>query len=128
MQTTGLVKTGIVNMTKKTHTTKDGRTAKKGLYYNMNKAREEGRSKPGKGTVTDEALTRSAKTAKPRVKKASGGPLKKVPEGNKGLPNLPKKVRNNMGFFAGGGAANKPKIARGCGAVMSHKRKTTKFS
>ena len=98
MQTTGLVKTGIVNMTKKTHTTKDGRTAKKGLYYNMNKAREEGRSKPGKGTVTDKALARSAKTAKPTRKKlGSGGPANSF-------------------------------IAKGCGKVMSGKRKRTTMS
>ncbi len=47
-----------------THVTKDGRTVKKGLYYYMNKAKKEGRSKPGKGSVTDKALKESAKTAK----------------------------------------------------------------
>ena len=47
-----------------THVTKDGRTVKKGLYYYMNKAKKEGRSKPGKGSVTDKALKKSAKTAK----------------------------------------------------------------
>ena len=46
------------------HTTKDGRRVKKGLYYYMNKAKKEGRSKPGKGSVTDKTLKRSAKTAK----------------------------------------------------------------
>jgi|TARA_R100001143_G_C3265366_1_gene89669 hypothetical protein len=51
-------------MKKDEHKTKDGRVAKKGLYYNMNKAKKEGRSKPGKGTVTDKALKRSAKTAR----------------------------------------------------------------
>ena len=30
----------------------------------MNRAKERGTSKPGKGTVTDKALKRSAKTAK----------------------------------------------------------------
>ena len=49
---------------KDTHVTKDGRTVKKGLYYYMNKAKKEGRSKPGKGSVTDKALKRSARTAK----------------------------------------------------------------
>ena len=29
--------------------------------------------------------------------------LKPVPAGNKGLPKLPKKVRNNMGFLKKGG-------------------------
>ena len=53
----------------KYHTTKDGRRVKKGLYYYMNRAKKRGTSKPGKGTVTDEALARSKKTAK----KAMGG-------------------------------------------------------
>ena len=47
-----------------THVTKDGRTVKKGLYYYMNRAKKRGTSKPGKGSVTDKALKRSAKTAK----------------------------------------------------------------
>ena len=46
------------------HRTKDGDTAKKGLYYYMNRAKKRGTSKPGKGTVTDKALKASAKTAK----------------------------------------------------------------
>ena len=46
------------------HRTKDGGTAKKGLYYYMNRAKTRGTSKPGKGTVTDKALKASAKTAK----------------------------------------------------------------
>ena len=51
------------------HRTKDGGTAKKGLYYYMNRAKKAGKSKPGKGTVTDKALKASAKTAKKPVKK-----------------------------------------------------------
>ena len=46
------------------HKTKDGRVVKKGLYYNMNQAKNKGTSKKGKGTVTDAALRRSKKTAK----------------------------------------------------------------
>ena len=53
-----------------THVTKDGRTVKKGLYYYMNKAKKAGKSKPGKGSVTDKALKASAKTAKKPTKKA----------------------------------------------------------
>jgi hypothetical protein len=53
-----------------THVTKDGRTVKKGLYYYMNRAKKKGTSKPGKGSVTDKALARSAKTAKKPTKKA----------------------------------------------------------
>ena len=52
------------------HKTKDGRVVKKGLYYNMNQAKKKGTSKKGKGTVTDKALKRSAKTAKKTKKKA----------------------------------------------------------
>ena len=46
------------------HKTKDGRTVKKGLYYYMNRRKKAGTSRKGKGTVTDKALKRSAKTAK----------------------------------------------------------------
>jgi len=46
------------------HRTKDGRIAKKGLYYYMNKKKKAGTSKKGKGTVSDKALKRSSKTAK----------------------------------------------------------------
>ena len=35
---------------------------------------------------------------------SGGGELKPIPEGNKGLPNLPKDVRNEMGFMQEGGA------------------------
>ena len=56
-------------MAKDTHVTKDGRTAKKGLYYYMNRAKKKGTSRKGKGTVTDKALKESAKTAKKPVKK-----------------------------------------------------------
>ena len=51
-------------MAKDTHVTKDGRVAKKGLYYYMNQRKKKGTSRKGKGTVTDKALKRSAKTAK----------------------------------------------------------------
>ena len=60
----------VIKAKKGTHVTKDGRTAKKGLYYNMNKRRKAGTSRPGKGTVTTKALKQSAKTAfKPKKKK-----------------------------------------------------------
>ena len=41
-----------------------------------------------------------------RVQAKDGGPkskLKPIPEDNKGLPNLPEEVRNDMGYFADGG-------------------------
>ena len=58
----GMAKGGSAK--KDTHITKDGRVAKKGLYYYMNRAKKLGKSKPGKGTVSDKALKASAKTAK----------------------------------------------------------------
>ena len=39
-------------MKKGYHKTKDGRMAKKGLYYYMNKRKKAGTSRPGKGTVS----------------------------------------------------------------------------
>jgi hypothetical protein len=61
----GVVKKAKGGSVKKdTHITKDGRVAKKGLYYYMNRAKKLGKSKPGKGTVSDKALKASAKTAK----------------------------------------------------------------
>jgi len=56
-------------MKKGYHKTKDGRTVKKGLYYNINQAKKKGTSRPGKGTVTDKALKQSAKTAFKKKKK-----------------------------------------------------------
>ena len=43
----------------KYHITKDGKKAKKGLWYYMNKKKKSGTSRPGKGTVSDEAIEKS---------------------------------------------------------------------
>lgn len=43
------------------------------------------------------------------VKMNVGGPLKDIPAGNKGLPNLPTPVRNNMGYKKKGGIIKKKK-------------------
>ena len=51
----------IREMKKGYHKTKDGKVAKKGLWYYMNKRKEDGTSRPGKGTVDDEAIERSSK-------------------------------------------------------------------
>jgi hypothetical protein len=64
------------------------------------------------------------------AKKAEGGEvnnsnLKPIPADNKGLPNLPKKVRNKMGFMRSGGAVTMVQ-GRGCGAMMDSKRKKTR--
>jgi len=60
-------------------------------------------------------------------KKATGGEmsLKPIPAENKGLPKLPKKVRNKMGFMKTGGAVTMIQ-GRGCGAMMQSKRKKTR--
>jgi hypothetical protein len=54
-------------MKKGYHRTKDGRTARKGLYYYANKRRKAGKkpiARGKKGFVTRTAVTRSARTAK----------------------------------------------------------------
>jgi hypothetical protein len=50
--------------------------------------------------------------------------LKPIPSDNKGLPKLPKKVRNKMGFMREGGAVMIQ--SRGCGAIMPGKQKKTR--
>jgi len=62
------------------------------------------------------------------AKKAEGGEmkgLKPIPADNKGLPKLPKKVRNKMGFMREGGPVMMVQ-GRGCGAMMQSKRKKTR--
>ena len=54
--------------------------------------------------------------------KKAGGPLRNIPAGNKGLPNLPTAVRNKMGFKKRGGRVVKRAVGggvalRGLGAV-----------
>jgi hypothetical protein len=86
-------------MGKGTHTTKDGRTVKKGLYYNINKKKAEGkksRPKGAKGAPSAKDFKDAAKTAK----KKDGG-LYTMAEG---------------GMFH-----------RGCGAVMPDRKKKTKY-
>ena len=56
------------------------------------------------------------------MKKQAGGPLRPIPAGNKGLPNLPTSVRNKMGFKKRGGRIVKRAVGggvalRGLGAV-----------
>lgn len=43
----------------------------------------------------------------------SGGSLKAIPKGNKGLGMLPTEVRNNMGYMKGGGEKLLKKMAMG---------------
>jgi hypothetical protein len=46
-------------MSSKYHIRKDGKKVRKGLWYNINKKKKAGTSRPGKGTVSDEAIKRS---------------------------------------------------------------------
>jgi hypothetical protein len=50
--------------------------------------------------------------------------LKPIPKENKGLPKLPTKVRNRMGYMSTGGTAMIQ--ARGCGAIDPSKQKMTR--
>ena len=61
------------------------------------------------------------------AKKRDGGEmsLKPIPADNKGLPKLPKKVRNKMGYMRNGGGVEMVQ-GRGCGAIMSSKQKKTR--
>ena len=63
----------------KTHKTKDGRTAKRGLYYNINQKRKEGRKmrKPGaKGAPSASDFKAAARTAKAHGGELHGGQTK----------------------------------------------------
>ena len=57
-----------------------------------------------------------------KIKRNMGGTaqMKAIPEGNKGLPKLPKEVRNKMGYMKDGGTArsNNAKKSRGAGAMI----------
>ena len=65
-------------------------------------------------------------TKKSKVGSVSNNNLKPIPASNKGLPNLPKKVRNQMGYMQNGGAV-KSFVARGCGAIDPSRKKKTKM-
>ena len=72
----------------------------------------------GKKSPTDVLKENKKKALKKKkiIKKAEGGSLKPIPEGNqgKGLSKLPPPVRNKMGFMRGGGKVVK---MRGGGAA-----------
>ena len=54
------------------HTTKDGKKAKKGLYYNINKKKKSGTSKSkSKSTISDEAYA-NMKAGFPKRKRKKG--------------------------------------------------------
>tara|TARA_A100001515_G_scaffold63965_1_gene50690 strand:- start:420 stop:1901 length:1482 start_codon:yes stop_codon:yes gene_type:complete len=63
----------------------------------------------GKGQIQRRATTEDPRAMMLKegglMSMREGGELKPIPEGNKGLPNLPKDVRNKMGFMQEGGVA-----------------------
>ena len=65
-------------------------------------------------SLTNRKKKLEAKKKKDAMKKAGGGKLKSIPEGNKGLSKLPTPVRNKMGFMKKGGKVTK---MRGGGAA-----------
>ena len=97
-------------------------------------SKEERNKRAKKKRKEDPNPNRKGKPIMVSNKLKSGGKVKKlkpIPQGNKGLPKLPKEVRNKMGYFVEGGRAEKKKggnIARGCGKVMSNRRKYTTTS
>ena len=105
-------------MGKGTHTTKDGRTAKKGLYYNINQKRKRGekmRAKGAKGAPSAQDFEDAAKTAK----KADGGIYKMADGGMKnGMPGGTMVKMKNGGVFV---------QSRGCGAVDNKRRRPTQL-
>tara|TARA_R100000315_G_C5225562_1_gene136717 strand:+ start:746 stop:1066 length:321 start_codon:yes stop_codon:yes gene_type:complete len=105
-------------MGKGTHTTQDGRTAKKGLYYNINQKRKRGekmRAKGAKGAPSAQDFEDAAKTAK----KADGGIYKMADGGMKnGMPGGTMVKMKNGGVFV---------QSRGCGAVDNKRRRPTQL-
>tara|TARA_R100001129_G_C5129730_1_gene192735 strand:+ start:105 stop:425 length:321 start_codon:yes stop_codon:yes gene_type:complete len=105
-------------MGKGTHTTQDGRTAKKGLYYNINQKRKRGekmRAKGAKGAPSAQDFEDAAKTAK----KAGGGIYKMADGGMKnGMPGGTMVKMKNGGAFV---------QSKGCGAVDNKRRRPTQL-
>jgi hypothetical protein len=107
------------------------KTKKPGLWANIHAKRkriaagsgEKMRKKGDKGAPTESNIKAA------QGKNRGGEILKEVPKDNNGLGKLPKEVRNRMGFMNTGGEAKIRKAKhRGCGAVMSDRRKTTTYS
>ena len=105
-------------MGKKTHTTQDGRTATRGLYYNINQKRKRGEKmrKPGeKGAPSKQDFEDAAKTAK----KAGGGIYKMADGGLKnGMPGGTMVKMRNGGVFV---------QSKGCGVTDNKRRKPTQL-
>lgn len=96
---------------------------RKSVYEGFNKKQMEALDADAKGELSKlGAKEIISETYIPPQKKKTGGPLRPIPAGNKGLPNLPTAVRNKMGFKKRGGRIVKRAIGggvalRGLGAV-----------
>ena len=95
--------------------------------------KKKGNAKGGKRMMKSKGGAMGGKKKMPPGMMAGG--LKKVPEGNKGLPKLPKKVRNQMGYmqaggmkrgYAEGGKKSKGYAAGGKKSKMATKKKVSK--
>lgn len=103
------------------HTTKDGRRVRKGLYYYMNRKKAAGTSREGKGTVSDEDLKKSKRTAKKARSGAWTRKEGKNPSGGLNETGRRSYERENPGSNLqapqpGGGSRKKSFCARMCGA------------
>ena len=122
-----------------------GRKKAEGKPRCLPKKKAQGMSKEARAKIVqrkrrkDPNPNRKGKPINVSTKLSVGGKvdkLKSIPKGNKGLPKLPKEVRNKMGYMAQGGLAKQNKlklknggfIAKGCGKVMYNKRKVTTIS
>ena len=104
----------------KTHKTKDGRTAKRGLYYNINQKRKEGRKmrKPGaKGAPSAADFKAAARTAKAHGGELHGGQTKLDKNKDGKLSGVDFKMMKKGGgsntvMCKGNGVANKTKVTK----------------
>lgn len=107
----------------KYHTTKDGRRARKGLWYYMNKRKKSGTSRPGKGTVSDEAIKKSSKKMGGEKEKMM---YKKGGKSEFGMLSVKAGYDNNPNPTAAdrivGAKKNKKKMGMGGKKMMKYKK------
>ena len=96
------VKQGLIGVTKEGKTKNIGKYAEPPSDIMENFGYTKGSSRGSGQEFSDKELEALGY----QIKKA-GGPLKPIPAGNKGLPNLPTPVRNKMGFKKMGGKVQK---------------------
>jgi LysM repeat protein len=96
---------------------------RKSVYEGFNKKQMEALDADAKGELSKLGIKEiTSDSYIPPQKKKAGGPLRPIPAGSKGLPNLPTPVRNKMGFKKRGGRVVKRAVGggvalRGLGAV-----------